>query len=109
MIGGAHDPGILDHSEEELHAIAHRDHDRLFGVQAEPAFKHQYVHSRGIAQYTRGHLTRINNLDRLERELPGLFFTGASYRGVSVNGCVKDAFRINNLFWDMWQQKPSRD
>jgi oxygen-dependent protoporphyrinogen oxidase len=104
MIGGAHDPGILDYSEEELHSIAHRDHDRLFGVRAEPVFRHQYIHPRGIAQYNQGHLTRVDKLDRLERELPGLFFTGASYRGVSVNGCVKDAFRINDLFWDKWRR-----
>ena len=104
MIGGAHDPGISGLTEAELHAIAQHDHTRLFGVRAEPVFKHTYIHPRGIAQYTRGHLDRVKALDRLERELPGLFFTGASYRGVSVNGCVKDAFRINNLFWDRWRR-----
>ena len=104
MIGGAHDPGILEHSEEELHSIAHRDHGLLFGTLAEPVFRHQFIHPRGIAQYTLGHLPRIGALDRLERELLGLYFTGASYRGVSVNGCMKDAFRINDLFWENWRR-----
>jgi oxygen-dependent protoporphyrinogen oxidase len=103
MIGGAHDPDIVGLSEEDLHTVAHGDHDRLFGVRAEPVFRRTYVHPRGIAQYTRGHLGRVETLENLERERPGLFFTGASYRGVSVNGCVKDAFRINDLFWDRWR------
>jgi len=104
MIGGAHDPGILDQTEDELHSIAHHDHDRLFGVRTEPVFKHQFIHPRGIAQYTLRHLSRVGALDRLERELPGLYFTGASYRGVSVNGCMKDAFRINDQFWENWRR-----
>jgi oxygen-dependent protoporphyrinogen oxidase len=104
MIGGAHDPSIVDESTAELHNIAHHDHDRMFGVRAGPVFKHHYLHPRGIAQYIQGHLDRVEALSRMENELPGLFFTGASYRGVSVNGCVKDAYRIGDLFWEKWER-----
>jgi oxygen-dependent protoporphyrinogen oxidase len=54
----------------------------------------QFRFQRGIAQYTVGHLDRVRQSEHLEDDLPGLLFTGASYRGVSVNGCAKDAFRV---------------
>jgi oxygen-dependent protoporphyrinogen oxidase len=94
LIGGAHDTAARDLSESELEAIVQSDHARLFGINSEPQFKKIFRHEKGIAQYTLGHLDRVAATEKLERELPGLFFTGASYRGVSINGCVKDAYRV---------------
>jgi len=102
ILGGAHDPAIAELSDAELERTAHRNHEQMFGVRAEPAFRRVFRHPRGIAQYTLGHLGRVAQTERLERELPGLYFTGASYRGVSVNGCAKDAFRVARAFWDQW-------
>ncbi len=98
ILGGAHDTGITQEPDEELHAIAHRDHRTVMGVQGEPAFKRSYRHPLGIAQYTLGHLDRVAKTEALEKEMPGLYFTGASYRGVSINGCIKDAFRVADMF-----------
>ncbi len=97
IIGGAHDPGIVNVTEGDLHKIAQKDHLTVMGVSGEPIFKKLYRHSRGIAQYNVGHLERVSNADKLEQELPGLFFTGAAYRGVSVNGTAKDAYRVAEL------------
>jgi oxygen-dependent protoporphyrinogen oxidase len=94
ILGGAHDPEIAELPEEELHATAHRAHRRVMDVRGEPEFRASFRHRRGIAQYTIGHLDRVAKAEALERELPGLHFTGASYRGVSVNGCAKDARQI---------------
>jgi oxygen-dependent protoporphyrinogen oxidase len=102
MIGGAHDPHVVKLTRDDLENIVHDEHRKLFGVSREPEFRRIFRHAKGIAQYTRGHLGRVAATERAEQELPGLFFTGASYRGVSVNGCCKDAFRVANLFWKQW-------
>lgn len=94
IIGGAHDPDVVSLSDNEIEAVAAHDHQTLFGISAAPVFRRVLRHPRGIAQYTLGHLTRVATTDRLEQAAPGIFFTGASYRGVSVNGCIKDAFRV---------------
>lgn len=94
ILGGAHDTGIESVSTGELHATAHNNHRQVMDVRGEPEFKAEFRHPRGIAQYTIGHLERVAASETLEQELPGLFFTGASYRGVSINGCAKDAQRV---------------
>ena len=48
-------------------------------------------HTRAIAQYEPGHLALLAAIDRELTELPGLYLTGASYRGISVNSCAKEA------------------
>lgn len=103
MIGGAHDPQIVNLSDHEVEQLATTEHRRLFDVRSEPIFKKLIRHPKGIAQYTRGHLERVAELDLLERQLPGLIFTGASYRGVSVNGCMKDAIRVANTLLAQWR------
>ncbi len=102
MMGGAHDPKVVDLSDQELEAVAHAEHRRLLGVRRAPEFHRVFRHAKGIAQYTLGHLERVAAAEHLEDQLRGLFFTGASYRGVSVNGCAKDAFRVADLFWKQW-------
>jgi oxygen-dependent protoporphyrinogen oxidase len=94
ILGGAHDPEITSLGIDELHATAAADHATVMGVHGEPEIRTHFRFARGIAQYTVGHLERVAKSEQLEDELPGLLFTGASYRGVSINGCAKDAFRV---------------
>jgi oxygen-dependent protoporphyrinogen oxidase len=100
ILGGAHDPGIISLEVDELHATAVADHARVMGVHGKPEMRTEFRFRRGIAQYTVGHLERVSRSELLEDGLPGLYFTGASYRGVSINGCAKDAFRVAELLVD---------
>ena len=102
ILGGACDPDIGRLSIEQLHDQAHDDHRRLMHVSGKPCFKREFRHPKGIAQYTVGHQTRVAATEQLEKDMPLLFFTGASYRGISINACVKDAYRITDAFWDKW-------
>ena len=97
IIGGAHDYKIAGLSEDKLNGISRSDNAKVMGVNGAPEFSKTFRHARGIAQYNVGHLDRVAKLDKLEQELPGLFFTGAAYRGVSVNGIAKDAYRVASL------------
>jgi oxygen-dependent protoporphyrinogen oxidase len=102
IIGGAHDPQVVNLSEQDLHEQAARDHHILYGLNRSASFRRVIRHEKGIAQYTLGHLNRVAAGEALEARARGLFFTGASYRGVSINGCAKDAFRVARLFWDQF-------
>lgn len=94
ILGGAHDPAITRLTEEQLHATVVADNRRVMSLDGEPDMRWSWRHERGIAQYNVGHLDRVGRSERLERDLPGLWFTGASYRGVSINGCAKDAANV---------------
>ena len=103
MVGGAHDPDVTQLSRTDLEHIVHVEHGKLLGVSRAPSFRRVFRHAKGIAQYTLGHPERVASSEKLEHEQRGLFFTGASYRGVSVNGCAKDAFRVADLLWKQWE------
>ncbi len=94
IIGGAHDKGIAKIHEIELLKIAQADNQKVMGLYGIPQFSKIFRHPQGIAQYNVGHLEKVATLDKLEQELRGLYFTGAAYRGVSVNGAAKDAYRV---------------
>ncbi len=94
MIGGAHDPNVLELDDEGLFAVVRSDLRTTMGLRVAPEMVRIIRHPRGIPQYTIGHLDR---LDRIETELqryPGLFVAGNSYRGVSINDCIAQAGSI---------------
>ena len=91
MIGGAHDPAVLDLDDEAMLAVVRSDLRTTMGLRIAPEMVRIIRHPRGIPQYTIGHLGR---LDRIEAELqryPGLFVAGNSYRGVAINSCIAEA------------------
>lgn len=100
ILGGACDPDITGLSDEQLDNTAQEDLSRLMGLKEKPDFTRVYRHPKGIPQYTVGHLKRIAATEKMENDLSGLYFTGVSYRGVSVNGCIKDAFRVADKIFE---------
>jgi protoporphyrinogen/coproporphyrinogen III oxidase len=107
LVGGARDPAAATLSDDDLGAIVHRDLDRLVGLRGDPRPSRIYRHDRAIPQYTIGHLDRVATIDRFARE-SGLSFTGASHRGVSVNGCIEDAFRTAEAIVDALARNGSK-
>ncbi len=94
MIGGARDGGVVGLMPEETAAWVRAEIDPVLGVRGEPTFVRVYRHRLGIPQYDLGHVARVAAADEAEKRHPGLFLTGNSLRGVSLNSCVKDAFRV---------------
>ncbi len=94
ILGGATDQGILDLDDDSLLEIVRADTRTTLGIDATPVKSWIFRHPRGIAQYNLGHRARVAEVDRLSRELPGLAFVGASYRGVALNRCVRDAYTV---------------
>jgi oxygen-dependent protoporphyrinogen oxidase len=94
LIGGAHDPGIADLSEAETVDRVRADLAQLLGERAAPVFTRVFRHRRGIPQYNLGHPDVVVRADGAESRHPGLSLTGNWLRGISMNLCVKDAFRV---------------
>ncbi len=91
MAGGASQPEIMAQSDEELVRICREELDSLYGLQGAPAGVWIVRHLQAIAQYEPGHLARLAGIAQALRHWPGLFLTGSSYRGISVNHCVAAA------------------
>ena len=76
--------------------LVRRVHDELvdaMGLTAGPVHTHIQRWPQGLPQYLVGHQDRLDAVDAALRHLPGLYLTGAAYRGVGVASCVADAER----------------
>jgi oxygen-dependent protoporphyrinogen oxidase len=94
MIGGAHDPGVLQLDDEALIEIVREDLRTTMSITVRPYFTRLVRWPRGIPQYTLGHLGRLRQIERRLSAHPGLFVAGNSYRGISVNACVEEAPQV---------------
>ena len=94
MIGGARDPEALSLPDDALMSIVRNDLARTMNLSATPEMTYVIRHRRGIPQYVKGHLARLERIDRSLREHPGLLIGGNSYRGVSINSCIAEAETI---------------
>jgi oxygen-dependent protoporphyrinogen oxidase len=94
MIGGAHDPGAVNLDDLRLLAAVKADLRTVLDIRADPYFVKVVRHPRGIPQYTLGHRARQRVVDRRLAALPGLWVTGNSVRGISINACVGEADRV---------------
>jgi protoporphyrinogen/coproporphyrinogen III oxidase len=95
MLGGAGDDSVLELSDEQLWKTLHRELDPLIGIKNDPRFLRVYRWERGIPQFTLGHRERRARLEKLLDRHPGLFVVGNAYYGVSLNECVKMAYKIS--------------
>jgi oxygen-dependent protoporphyrinogen oxidase len=93
ILGGAHDPSAAHADDESVVATVRRDLGAAMGVTGPPILTRVYRHADGIAQYVRGHRDRLRLIAERLNAVPGLWVTGSSYYGVSINACVERAPR----------------
>jgi oxygen-dependent protoporphyrinogen oxidase len=89
FLGGARDEAILELSEPQILEIARRELREILGLTAAPQFARVYKWKGAMAQYSVGHLDRLDRIERLRRELPALALAGNGYRGIGVPDCVR--------------------
>jgi len=94
MIGGAHDPRAVKLSDRKLIDIVRKDLQTTMGIITAPYCVRIFRHPKGIPQYTLGHLDRVARIESRVSAHPGLWVSGNSYHGISVNACVEEAARI---------------
>ena len=90
LVGGARHPAAGALSDAEIVQLV-RDELRLRG-EAEVLRIVRWP--QAIPQYEPGHGARIAELERLTATHPGLWLTGAWYRGVSVLDCLRDGRNV---------------
>ncbi len=62
---------------------------QIAGLRAAPLFARVYRWKSAMAQYGIGHLDRLDRIERLRLQLPGLALAGNAYRGIGVPDCVR--------------------
>jgi oxygen-dependent protoporphyrinogen oxidase len=81
-------------SDEQIIGIVRNELSQVLGPQitglrAEPLFARVYRWKSAMAQYGVGHLDRLDRIEQLRQQLPGLALAGNGYRGIGVPDCVR--------------------
>jgi oxygen-dependent protoporphyrinogen oxidase len=91
MIGGAREPDAVGLDDAPLVERALAAYDELLGLRAAPETTYVVRYPRGIPQYPVGHVRCLARLEELLGRHPGLYVSGNSYHGISMNSCIKEA------------------
>lgn len=88
--GHAHDDRPMQMSDDEVVRAIRADLADIAGIAAEPITARVSRYPDGFAQYTVGHLQRVDRIEAaLRRDQPAIAVAGAAYRGVGIPACIR--------------------
>ena len=91
FLGRAGDEESLHWGDAELCRVVQDEVKSILDVSAEPVLKRVHRCDRSLPQYDLGHKEKLAALDEGMKTLPGVFLTGAAFRGVGLPDCIKQA------------------
>jgi oxygen-dependent protoporphyrinogen oxidase len=94
FVGGALNPSAAQAADSELVAIAHGELQKVLGISSDPQVVAITRYERSIPQYNLGHFARVQRIESLLRDRPGLRLIGNYLHGVSTGDCIKESDRV---------------
>jgi oxygen-dependent protoporphyrinogen oxidase len=93
MVGRRGDQRWLSMDDETLVGRVHDELVEAMGMTERPVHRSIQRWPLAMPQYLVGHQSRLEGLAASMGQVPGVFLTGAAYRGVGIASCVADAGR----------------
>jgi oxygen-dependent protoporphyrinogen oxidase len=94
MVGGARASDLARRDEKAIADTVLAEYRDILEIKVDPEFVRVYRHEKAIPQYLVGHTEKLQAVDALMERNPGLYITGNAFRGVSVNDCVENSFKL---------------
>ena len=89
FFAGLNAESVWPFADDRIVGIVRKELLQILGLRAEPLFARVYKWKSAMAQYGIGHLDRLDRIERLRQQLPGLALAGNGYRGIGVPDCVR--------------------
>lgn len=89
FFAGSNAEQIWQLSDDAIIAVVRNELQQILGLRAEPLLARVYRWKSAMAQYGVGHLERLERIERLRQQLPGLALAGNGYRGIGVPDCAR--------------------
>lgn len=97
MVGGMRASELALMERDKLVTMVQDELRDIMGIRAEPDFVSVYVHEKAIPQYVIRHSERLRIIDEMvAKRYKGLYFTGNAYRGIGVNDCIENSYKLTN-------------
>lgn len=94
MVGGARASRLADAEESKIADTVLSELRDVAGIRAGPDFLRVYRHDKAIPQYTVGHSERARQAEELTEKFKGLYVTGNALRGIGVNDCIENSYKL---------------
>ncbi|MFN3480568.1 MAG: protoporphyrinogen oxidase [Thermodesulfovibrionales bacterium] len=94
MVGGMRASKLALIEKDQLIKLVQEELRDIMGIKDDPDFISAYVHEKAIPQYTRGHPERLKLIEELLLKYKGLYITGNAYRGIGVNDCIENSYKL---------------
>jgi oxygen-dependent protoporphyrinogen oxidase len=94
MLGGARRSALAEENEEKLIDLVLNEMKDIMEIGDQPDFAKVYTHRKGIPQYPPGHENRLQLIDEKVNKIKGLYITGNAYRGIGVNDCIENSYKL---------------
>jgi oxygen-dependent protoporphyrinogen oxidase len=89
FFAGSNAENIWQLSDDAIIAAVRNELQQILSLRAAPLFARVYRWKSAMAQYGVGHLERLDRIERLRQQLPGLALAGNGYRGIGIPDCVR--------------------
>jgi protoporphyrinogen/coproporphyrinogen III oxidase len=89
FFAGSNAENVWSVSDDQIVGIVRQELRQILSLEREPVFARVYKWKAAMAQYGVGHLERLEHIERLRQQLPGLALAGNGYRGIGVPDCVR--------------------
>jgi oxygen-dependent protoporphyrinogen oxidase len=94
MVGGAQSPELAMLDDNILVNTVFDELRPIVSLKAEPDIVRIYRWERAIPQYILGHGEKLRLIDERLKSYPGLYLTGNAYRGVGMNDCIENGYKV---------------
>jgi len=88
--GGAHDPAIVDLSDNEIIELVVREIGGVLGISGPPTVTRVFRWRLAGAQHNVGQIARTGEIEARLAQLGGLFVAGSGFRSVGIPDCIVD-------------------
>ena len=94
MLGGVRKSEFALQGEDALMHVVMDELKDVMGIKVQPDFARIYTHKKGIPQYSLGHERKLEKISAIVNRLKGLYITGNAYRGIGVNDCIENSYKL---------------
>ena len=88
FVGGAMQPEMLQHTDDQMIEIVKQELADIFGMRAPPQRSFVARYHKAMPQYHIGHVGKVAEIGEYARQLPGLQLAGNAYTGVGIPDAI---------------------
>jgi oxygen-dependent protoporphyrinogen oxidase len=105
MLGGARAADVALQDNDRLAHMVINELEKIMDIKVQPDFIRVYTHGKGIPQYGLGHGKSLETIDAIVDSHKGFYITGNSYRGIGVNDCIENSYKLSEKILHDWNLK----